>query len=841
MLKRRTLQAVVLVMAFSPVCANGDKAAGEPQQEEWTASERDAGYVVFSHSTLERLGAEHVPNRAAIVKEMSCALAQNEFESLQIGVHAIGSDLKDLVLTVESDIEVRTYHGQTTLNAGTSVPQLAAGKSTNFWLTFHATAQTCAGLQKGRVRVEAAGKQPTVIDLDIKVRPFVLNRPRISIGIYYPQGGGNDERWTATFRDMAEHGQTAIALYDYTPWMTVQAGEHGTLRYLRLAQSTGLLHADIPWVWLFGGGFDYVENGEKKKGNDQSRLEAVNWLRQHSGEKGWPELVYYGADEPPYPLSSLKPNFLPWRQVPMRLTTAMNGLAAYGHGDFHDVWIVHCPVITPQMRAEAERMGAQLWMYSCVIRQWEPLRERYLTGIFTWANKLLGSYLWAGPGYDQHWWPGGGNVPLPTIGWEMRREGVDDYRYMQMLEDCIAAKPQEMLAVEAAGWLEAVRQRYNMNPHQVEPGTPLPLDAYDTIRATAADYIEQLGAVSEDGLKPPLVTSLKDEAKDFRDKTLDQCIAGLSSADMWQRRSAAWALFERGTEAAPATGSLAGLLDEAEVRMVALHALEAIGPDAYAAVPKIAVLLDHNDAFVRLGAVAVLSAISAYPKEPPRTNPHEVPPPAPTPAAATVVEPLRTVLNDDYPLVGYTAARALARLGPVARGALPEAIAMLDDPDGSRRGAAWTLLAAIGPDAVAAVPKLIEMVEAKSGDAGGECTVLAAIGPAAVDAVPVLDKWAAANVGHHGRDRIIYALFCIRGERSDLDDLVAIMRDTDLPDWKMKHFGIWFEALGAAAAPVADDVRELLATKYPKWIEGKLMDPFFEKVKNGVGRRLLMP
>ena len=819
-------------------------AADEPTRGEWTQQETAQGYVVFSHSTLERLGADYVPSRAAIVNKLSCALAGNEFESLQLGVHAIGSDLKNVAISVETDLQVKVYHGDISLQPTYSLPvgvvkQVASGTSIKFWLTFHASHETPAGLHAGKIRIKPADADAMVLDLEVHVRPFVLHRPRISIGIYYPQGGGDDKKWTANFKDMAEHGQTAIALYDYTPWMKVKEGKDGTLRFLRLAKAAGLAHADIPWVWLFGGGFDYVEDGETTKGNDQSRLDAVNWLLDKSREQGWPELINYGADEPPYPLSWLRPNYAAWRQVPMRLTTAMDAHAAYGHGDFHDVWIEHCPLVTPQMRAEAQRMGAQLWTYSCVIRQWEPLRERYLTGMFTWANKLLGSYLWAGPGYDQHSWSQGG--PVPTIGWEMRREGVDDYRYFQMLEDCIAAKPQEMLAVEAAGWLEAVRQRYNMNPHAVVPGTPLPLDEYDAIRATAADYIERLGAVSEDGLKPPPVTFLKDEAKGFRDKTIEQCIGGLSSADVWQRRSAAWALYERGGEAVAATEALAGLLDDDDVRMVALHALEAIGYEAYPAVPKVAALMAHDDAFVRIGAIYVLGAIGAYPMDPPRKNPHEVPPPAPTPAAATVVEPLRAVLNDDEPVVSYIAGRTLSRLGPVARNALPEAIAMLDATDGNRRGAAWTLIASMGPAGAAAVPRLVEMVDAKSGDAGAECTVLAAIGPAAIEAVPVLEKWADANPDYHSRDRIFYALFCISGDRTYLDSMVAIMKDKDLPDWKMRHMAIWLDALGAAAAPVADDVRQIMESKYAKLLEGGLMDPFFEKVKKGEGPRRLMP
>ena len=68
-----------------------------------------------------------------------------------------------------------------------------------------------------------------------------------------------------------------------------------------------------------------------------------------------------------------------------------------------------------------------------------------------------------------------------------------------------------------------------------------------------------------------------------------------------------------------------------------------------------------------------------------------------------------------------------------------------------------------------------------------------------------------------------------------------MMRDEDLPDAKLRHLGIRFEALGAAAAPVVDEVRQVIDSKYPQWKGSGLMEPFYEKVKNGEGPRRLLP
>ena len=459
------------------------------------------------------------------------------------------------------------------------------------------------------------------------------------------------------------HAETALAFYDYMAWAEQKAasGKQGVLHYLDLADQAGFTHPDIPWLWLFGASWDSVEDGKKVTATSESKTRDVGWLKAEVRKRGWPELILYGADEPKYPLPELRTRFLPWREIPIRVGTAMASDAAYGHADLHDVWIVHCNVLTPEIRDEAKRMGAQVWMYSCATLPSQTLRQRYLAGIFTWSNRLLGSYIWQDAGlYRQFWWQDSVKTPTPMIGWETRREGVDDYRYLQMLEDCIAARPDDVIAIEAAAWLETLRVRYNMNPLEVEPGLPLALDEYDAIRAKAAGLIEALGAVSEEGLKAASVTVLRDEAEMFRGKSVQQCIEGLSDRDWHVRRSASWALFEMGPAAAPATGDLARLLDDPQVRVPALRALEAIGPDAGGAVPELASLLAHPDAYIRIGATFTLGSIGGAPTSSDRPTTR-----APQPPASLVVEPLRAALNDDDFLVVKTAKRLLTRLAPV--------------------------------------------------------------------------------------------------------------------------------------------------------------------------------
>ena len=70
----------------------------------------DKGYVVFEYTTQENLRPDHVPAQGAIVDTVSCTLARDEHEPVQIGVHASADRLTTIRVTVESDLEMTVYH-----------------------------------------------------------------------------------------------------------------------------------------------------------------------------------------------------------------------------------------------------------------------------------------------------------------------------------------------------------------------------------------------------------------------------------------------------------------------------------------------------------------------------------------------------------------------------------------------------------------------------------------------------------------------------------------------------------------------------------------------------------
>ena len=364
------------------------------------------------------------------------------------------------------------------------------------------------------------------------------------------------------------------------------------------------------------------------------------------------------------------------------------------------------------------------------------------------------------------------------------------------------------LAIEAAGWLEALRVRLlPVDPHNVEAGQPLAIEAYDRVRARAAGYIEKLQPPA-DRIEPWPVTYLKNEAAAFRGKSVNQCIAALGDDDPATRRGAAWALFELVPQGPAAVSALVDALDDPTVRIPALRALEVIGPDAYTAVPQVSRLLSHSDAFVRLGATFTLAGIAR-----PRTWHADEKGYAPGDVsryAQTVVAPLRQALRDSTPGIVEAAAHGLFCCGGAAAPALPDAMEMIGRKDGQGRAAGLQVLSGMGPAAAAAGPHLIELYAAAKGEARDIALTLAAIGPAASDAVAALQQYRTPE--NPFLVDTCYALFCIRGGEAELQTMAKIIGDTDVP--RGNESGQWRDAvrylvaLGAKASPVVPLVRE---------------------------------
>jgi len=900
MLKFVTVALTVLVSIMS--CGNRGEAA---PSSKWTAAERQRGYVVFRRNSAEPIDCRNlmprpfvVPNRKVIVQnKVSCELAPGEAESVVIGIHGLAEGVKNVRLEAECDLEVRVYRGVDSkvrkmfleyrpqdgdssainpwihgafLDESNTIASVGKGVNDIFWLTILAKPDTAPGLHRGKIRITSdyvgpAEKTVTQLDLEVQVRPFVLQRARIAYApfFYIKWGGGpihaalptfaqTDEWIGRLYRDMAEHAHTSVTFYGQSiNFKQIPPPKNRFLSVLiPLGKKVGLLSPEIPGVsWI-----SLTTAPESSGGMSiEQKNRAADWYEAQRRISGSPELISYCFDEPSYPTSryagKIREALEPFRKVRVRAGTAINARGVYGFGELIDVWLVYAGQITPEMQAEAKRLGAEVWTYSCHLHSHQTLAGRYYAGLYMWAYGVKGHTTWhhhAQGHFKYIWLRENSNRPMPTVGWETRRDGIDDYRYLQMLEDSIAANPGNPVAAEAEDWLESLRERLmGIDPHLVEPGKPLAVEEYDQIKSRAADYIEQLGPVIEGrktkpglGVAAQQVRGLKDEGKLFRGKSVEECMRGLEDDDYRLRRAAAWALFEKGPAAAPATRLLAEQLKFDEVRMPALRALEVIGPKAYPAVPEMSKLLSHDDFFVRLGAVFALGGIVGPWQDSAGLVERRSDLPGLEELSSsqlkTIAKALAGALMDESHVPALAAADALVRMGPAAKPALPQATRLLGRPYNlytwKTPAKVTRMIAAIGPQAAAAVPKLVEIVEKEEGQAG-EIMALAAIGPSAMRAIPVLEKYA-SDEKNSQRGVAYYALACIRGESEDMNNLVNFLKK-DKGSWA--ELARYLDALGVKASPVAGQAREMLKSQgLDEKIKAQL-ESFLKKVEKGEG------
>ena len=362
-----------------------------------------------------------------------------------------------------------------------------------FWINVHVPAGAAPGKYEGRAELLLADKpvpeseseqryenlRRLSLPFTVEVLPVTLPRPDIAYGMWFrplkrlPQEYQTDAMMMGYYRDMARHGHTSIGYHvGETMW-----DEHGRVmlegrectKQVDMMIEAGLLRRDIPFLWL----------GAANLGPEQSKRYAAEF-RAEAEKRGWPDPLQYGHDEPgwaPWDKGLIehfnqRDNFRP----ALRTTTAISRKAVESWGKYLDVWIVHnefpkSPALYEHFRTLAASHNAELWEYDCMHRGTNPTWHRYFAGIYTWATGLKGNFLWCyaedwtwGSVMAMAWEPSFVRVqpslfgPVSSVGWEARREGIKDYRYLRRIEElCQAAQAPE--ADKAREWLGALRKR----------------------------------------------------------------------------------------------------------------------------------------------------------------------------------------------------------------------------------------------------------------------------------------------------------------------------------------------------------------------------------------------
>lgn len=529
-----------------------------------TAAEQVRGYLVSAQPWLRLLYPTYYPTRAELVRRLQCRLAPGEYEPATLAL----TGLRHLT-NVQASLpgELRSASGQVLPAASVSVGVVSLMKryltnsaplqrgqcyerrplliypnqpfpvrsreTRQVWLTVHAPADQPPGLYRGEILLTADGGGSCTVPFDVRVLPLKLAEAAPTYGMYYghteqPKDYQTEDFYRRCMTDLQAHGMNSTSLYvnperkraDGTWEIDLErdSNRYSLTHQMRLLSETGMASPTHPQLLLAA---DVTGTFFK----EDKTIAAVEAMRR---ERRWPELLFYLVDEPSPGQQGMvaKLNNLVHRVPGVRTTTALAGPGELA--DFYDVWIASTSSesLADTIR-QARDKQKELWAYNCQWNGTQPANDRYFCGYYMWVTGIRGNWQWcytegvsgssrltdevkwANPYYEEPWYvnyvlptPEGN---LPTLGLEARREGIDDYRYLQTLRAALDAAPPAKRAVAAAAerFLTQAGRRMQAPPQLLSatntgrnygfvmhPGLQ-PQD-YDDLRAQAADYIIQL-------------------------------------------------------------------------------------------------------------------------------------------------------------------------------------------------------------------------------------------------------------------------------------------------------------------------------------------------------------
>ena len=449
-----------------------------------------AGRDVMFHDGVKRLVPELLLKDDALVK----VDIENEHNS----VRSTAEDGSTSYLPA-SEKDPKALEGLRPIDASTLQP-VTIPKETlrQFWLTLLIPADAAPGKYTGSVMVSADGIAAVDIPIEVDVHAFKLSQPKLIYSIYYPGKLNPDdptgtiaahykseEQYRAELSDMLAHGVRYPNLW--------QAHSSGLVpRALQLRKEAGLPN-DMLFI-------------NSPPGAPASAAGTVMGWRQLTADYGYKDIYLYGLDEAHGNLLRIqKPSWenvqkaggkmfaSAWKEDPFEVMGSRLNVLVWSGG------------AQPEKAKKWHSVGSKIFCYSNPqVGVEEPLLYRYNFGLALWKADYDGAmdfaYQWA---YGHIWndfdserfrdhcfaYPTVNGV-VGTIQWEGFREGVDDVRYINTLEQVIEEASDTDTAQKARKWLDELKTRNS--PQAGSWKTQQLPDDLDDIRASAVSWIKQL-------------------------------------------------------------------------------------------------------------------------------------------------------------------------------------------------------------------------------------------------------------------------------------------------------------------------------------------------------------
>ena len=381
------------------------------------------------------------------------------------------------------------------------------GLTRGFWVDLHTPADAEPGFYDGDLTLTAKDVNAK-LPVQVRVLPLRLPRAKLRAGVYAGDLGGTTFRHFRTLRRMpreeichvlrarmqflADQGFTGI--FDSLPWWPAEwkDGEVMATETWEQWQDIFATAKSIPnfsdrifcyYVggpqlfrkcphWLSRGSIHKMEIDDIRFSEEaiQEMTQMAQWLYEQIRTNDYPELVFYVQDElgnhgakgARYGRELLKAMNHIRKQVPGGFRTCISALSVAIAREYLDEADIVIPnrayPVTPETITELRDHGCTLGLYNMGA-------TRFSYGFYPWRVGAIlraqWSFTYDGDRSDPYVaLPAGARVScdcrytpdwdvLPSIGMLVQREGVDDYRYIQLLEERLASAKAGPAAAEA--------------------------------------------------------------------------------------------------------------------------------------------------------------------------------------------------------------------------------------------------------------------------------------------------------------------------------------------------------------------------------------------------------
>lgn len=454
----------------------------------------------------------------------------------------VGVWVNELLLKDDSMISSDHAAGRNTVHRINDTVELQPVKidkfeSRQFWLTVKVPADQVPGLYEGTVSVISNGAEVAKVPLQVQVLPLTMEKGKFTYTMYYygllGKGEKTDRIYEADLKLMSEYGFTSVFVQDGAPHKQSADGmvteyDFSTIRKaLELRKKYGLTGRTV----LMGGSWHtkpidtlYRRTFEELTA---SPVYQHNWtlfgkgFTELANKLGFAHAYVYGLDEPGYDSTGKKMKIqkllCEWgTQSGFNIASAITLSAAETIKEILAVPILDSPSAVIGAQRRKLPLSGEAWLYTHPNE--DPTYDRLFAGLLIWYGGYTGAAPWiyqlthkregwddwaANPyGYrlQSYAYPGGGG-PVPTRQLAGFREGADDVKYLEMLENRVKAlsgKQDKLDEATRTAW-QAASRLINEPPKQFH-GTGASLhekvdgQMLADFRAQAADLLVKLDA-----------------------------------------------------------------------------------------------------------------------------------------------------------------------------------------------------------------------------------------------------------------------------------------------------------------------------------------------------------